>query len=60
MFQQAAHAESKPKTSWWRVLLAQLFLLHVGTYVVVITGLFMINLIAGIGHPWFLFPAFAG
>jgi hypothetical protein len=56
MLQQFTSAE--PKASWWRVLLAQLFLLHVGTYGVVISGLFLINLMAGIGHPWFLLPAF--
>jgi 2TM domain len=58
MLHQTTYAEPKPKASWWRVLLAQLLLLHVGTYAVVMTGLFMINLIAGIGHPWFLLPAF--
>lgn len=46
------------KAAWWRVLLTQLFLLHVGTYAVVITGLFFLNLIVGITQPWFLFPAF--
>lgn len=49
---------SSKKPAWWRVLLAQLLLLHAGAYVVVIAGLFLINLIAGITTPWFLFPAF--
>ena len=47
--------EKKP--SWWRVLLAQLLLLHAGAYAVVIGGLFLINLLVGITTPWFLFPA---
>lgn len=59
------HSRSTPtlpstekKPAWWRVLLTQLLLLHAGTYVVVIVGLFLINLMTGITQPWFLFPAF--
>jgi len=48
---------TQPKISWWRVVMTQLFLLHVGTYAVVITGLFFLNFLAGIHQPWFLFPA---
>lgn len=59
MFRSSSVDQSYPtKPSWWRVLLAQLLLLHAGAYAVVITGLFFINLIAGITTPWFLFPAF--
>jgi hypothetical protein len=49
---------AKPRISWWRVLMTQLFLLHVGTYAVVITGLFFLNVLVGIHQPWFLLPAF--
>jgi 5-bromo-4-chloroindolyl phosphate hydrolysis protein len=52
------HSSIDQKPSWWRVLLTQLLLLHTGTYVVVMVGLFLINLMTGITQPWFLFPLF--
>lgn len=51
------HPTHETKPPWWRVLLAQLLLLHAGAYAVVIVGLFFINLLVGITTPWFLFPA---
>jgi hypothetical protein len=48
----------KKKPSWWRFVMVQLVLLHIGTYAVVTFGLFTLNLLSGITTPWFLFPAF--
>ncbi len=57
-----AHRLSHPqpfqkKPAWWRVLLTQLLLLHVGAYAVVTFGLLLLNVVTGITTPWFLFPA---